>query len=312
MDPQVEQFYEALVGTLKSAKKRGLITFKGQILLKGMHDKVNVSIVGVEGDGRNPSSITNSEKTANNNNTGDNSDRVQPVRRWKPKTTNGFSSGVHQGNHWNAQKTVKLNSPEIVDNSNSQNDGEGDKSENRTEDVHTPLKQYSPRTLPRSTSKRSTSKRSASGARKPKFILDAKLSRDVSALNLTSNSATANDDDGSVHSFATAPTPTGFRSPNSDPSKTPKPKIDVIHSKAVGTTFQSTSFAETHSERVEREVQQLLVDIRRIEPSTEPYCKFGDLFVDERVEQYYEALVGKWTYITKCSPDPSTSAVTHV
>ena len=50
---------------------------------------------------------------------------------------------------------------------------------------------------------------------------------------------------------------------------------------------------ETHSERVEREVKQLLVDIKRIEPEADPYCNFGDLFVDESVEQYYEALVGK-------------------
>mmetsp|Transcript_3528 Transcript_3528/g.9231 ORF Transcript_3528/g.9231 Transcript_3528/m.9231 type:complete len:592 (-) Transcript_3528:80-1855(-) len=44
-DEQVEQYYEALVGTLKSAKKRQIITFKGQILFKGMHDKVVISIV---------------------------------------------------------------------------------------------------------------------------------------------------------------------------------------------------------------------------------------------------------------------------
>jgi hypothetical protein len=44
-DPEVEQYYEALVGTLKGAKKRGLIDFKGQMLLKGPHDKVVVSIV---------------------------------------------------------------------------------------------------------------------------------------------------------------------------------------------------------------------------------------------------------------------------
>jgi hypothetical protein len=45
VDPEVEQYYEALVGTLKSAKKRGLIDFKGQMLLKGPNDKVVISIV---------------------------------------------------------------------------------------------------------------------------------------------------------------------------------------------------------------------------------------------------------------------------
>jgi len=43
-DEEVEQYYEALVGTLKSAKKRGYISFKGQMLLKGMHDNVLISI----------------------------------------------------------------------------------------------------------------------------------------------------------------------------------------------------------------------------------------------------------------------------
>ena len=43
-DEQAEQYYEAIVGTLKCAKKRGLIDFKGQMLLKGVHDKVDISI----------------------------------------------------------------------------------------------------------------------------------------------------------------------------------------------------------------------------------------------------------------------------
>ena len=43
-DDEAQQYYEALVGTLKSAKKRGIIDFKGQMLLKGMHDNVVISI----------------------------------------------------------------------------------------------------------------------------------------------------------------------------------------------------------------------------------------------------------------------------
>mmetsp|Transcript_2165 Transcript_2165/g.3007 ORF Transcript_2165/g.3007 Transcript_2165/m.3007 type:complete len:83 (+) Transcript_2165:231-479(+) len=43
-DDEVQQYYEALVGTLKSAKKRGVIDFKGQMLLKGVHDQVVISI----------------------------------------------------------------------------------------------------------------------------------------------------------------------------------------------------------------------------------------------------------------------------
>jgi hypothetical protein len=43
-DDVVQNYYEALVGTLKSAKKRGMIEFKGQMLLKGVHDSVVISI----------------------------------------------------------------------------------------------------------------------------------------------------------------------------------------------------------------------------------------------------------------------------
>mmetsp|Transcript_10402 Transcript_10402/g.14705 ORF Transcript_10402/g.14705 Transcript_10402/m.14705 type:complete len:323 (-) Transcript_10402:708-1676(-) len=43
-DPEVEQYYEALVGTLKAAKRRGIVKFKGQMLLKGMHDGVLIEL----------------------------------------------------------------------------------------------------------------------------------------------------------------------------------------------------------------------------------------------------------------------------
>ena len=33
-DDKVQQYYEALVGTLKAAKKKGFIAFEGQMLLK--------------------------------------------------------------------------------------------------------------------------------------------------------------------------------------------------------------------------------------------------------------------------------------
>ena len=42
---EVANYYEALVGTLKAAKKKGLVTYDGQFLMKGVHDKVVISIV---------------------------------------------------------------------------------------------------------------------------------------------------------------------------------------------------------------------------------------------------------------------------
>jgi len=44
-DDAVSNYYEALVGTLKAAKKRKMITFQGQLLLKGVSDKVKITIV---------------------------------------------------------------------------------------------------------------------------------------------------------------------------------------------------------------------------------------------------------------------------
>jgi hypothetical protein len=47
-DDHVQQYYEALVGTLKCAKKRGLIDYKGILLLKGVNDNVVISIRDAE------------------------------------------------------------------------------------------------------------------------------------------------------------------------------------------------------------------------------------------------------------------------
>ena len=44
-DDAVANYYEALVGTLKAAKKKGLIKYEGQFLLKGFNDKVVISIL---------------------------------------------------------------------------------------------------------------------------------------------------------------------------------------------------------------------------------------------------------------------------
>ncbi|EGR33478.1 hypothetical protein IMG5_051560 [Ichthyophthirius multifiliis] len=41
-DEKAQQYYEALVGTLKAAKKQGVVDFQGQILLKGQHDKIEI------------------------------------------------------------------------------------------------------------------------------------------------------------------------------------------------------------------------------------------------------------------------------
>mmetsp|Transcript_3543 Transcript_3543/g.9177 ORF Transcript_3543/g.9177 Transcript_3543/m.9177 type:complete len:96 (+) Transcript_3543:93-380(+) len=43
-DEQLEQQLESLVGSLKAAKKRGLLHFEGQMLLQGVHDAVVIRL----------------------------------------------------------------------------------------------------------------------------------------------------------------------------------------------------------------------------------------------------------------------------
>eukprot|EP00929_Paragymnodinium_shiwhaense_P112606 TRINITY_DN80862_c0_g1_i1.p1 TRINITY_DN80862_c0_g1~~TRINITY_DN80862_c0_g1_i1.p1 ORF type:complete len:441 (-),score=155.66 TRINITY_DN80862_c0_g1_i1:180-1427(-) len=43
-DEKIEQIFEALMGTLKAAKKRNLLTFEGELLLQGQHDDVMVAL----------------------------------------------------------------------------------------------------------------------------------------------------------------------------------------------------------------------------------------------------------------------------
>ena len=49
---------------------------------------------------------------------------------------------------------------------------------------------------------------------------------------------------------------------------------------------------EYEKDRLEMEITQLLLDIKRVGTEGELNVTFGELFVDEKVEQYYEALVG--------------------
>ncbi|KJE93906.1 hypothetical protein CAOG_04623 [Capsaspora owczarzaki ATCC 30864] len=44
-DDRVANIFEALLGTLKSAKKRKIVDFKGEMLLQGVHDDVDVILL---------------------------------------------------------------------------------------------------------------------------------------------------------------------------------------------------------------------------------------------------------------------------
>ncbi|KAJ3196213.1 hypothetical protein HK101_009776 [Irineochytrium annulatum] len=44
-DDKVQNELEALMGTLKAARKQGRITFEGQLLLKGAHDSTVITLL---------------------------------------------------------------------------------------------------------------------------------------------------------------------------------------------------------------------------------------------------------------------------
>ena len=44
-DTRCANIFEALVGTLRAAKKRKIITFEGEMLLQGVHDNVEVVLL---------------------------------------------------------------------------------------------------------------------------------------------------------------------------------------------------------------------------------------------------------------------------
>ena len=44
-DEQAQQFYEAIVGTIKAGKKKGVIDATGMIWLKGAHDNVPIKLL---------------------------------------------------------------------------------------------------------------------------------------------------------------------------------------------------------------------------------------------------------------------------
>lgn len=43
-DDECANIFEALVGTLRAAKKKKIITYDGELLLQGVHDKVKIKL----------------------------------------------------------------------------------------------------------------------------------------------------------------------------------------------------------------------------------------------------------------------------
>jgi hypothetical protein len=44
-DDEVVQYYETIVGTLKAARKRGIVHFEGEVLLRGSQDMTLITLL---------------------------------------------------------------------------------------------------------------------------------------------------------------------------------------------------------------------------------------------------------------------------
>lgn len=260
-DEQVEQYYEALVGTLKSAKKRksdiciflsslvnqfsnfnqisvfykrqnkgGLISFKGQMLLKGAHDNVIISLVGEDME--------------------------------KDETTSD-STPTH--------------TPSINTKQNSIPDDDD----------------LSVKSLPIFKTQYSSNSTNLNKNRVSQYNYMNKSSSSLSSRSYTSSwSNNSSLKRANTYSYR-KPTPESLAMPNAKPtsssfSSVSKPSRPLARSTTCPSAFSRTEL----SDRIEKEIPQLLKDIRRIGCPGEPSVKFGELFDDEEVEQYYEALVG--------------------
>ena len=87
-DEQTQQHYEGLAATLKAAKKRGIVTYKSPILLKGAHDKVMVNLVDTspqQGGSLESTMTSNTTTTTTNGNSSENDDEKDKRKEAKAK-----------------------------------------------------------------------------------------------------------------------------------------------------------------------------------------------------------------------------------
>ena len=70
-DDEAQQVFEAIVGTLRAAKKKNIVSFKGQMLLKGAHDNVEITLL------KEPEKKEDEDNNNNNNNNKDKEDKKE-------------------------------------------------------------------------------------------------------------------------------------------------------------------------------------------------------------------------------------------
>mmetsp|Transcript_297 Transcript_297/g.451 ORF Transcript_297/g.451 Transcript_297/m.451 type:complete len:430 (+) Transcript_297:125-1414(+) len=341
VDSAVQQYYEALVNTLKSAKRRGVISFKGQMLLKGMHDDVVVSIVSKDGESNADMPALQDQGNEKTRNGGDkvyqsfsrgkslsalntspylsqtNQERFSKPSRsihkyqsarttWNSNNNNynNNNNSLRKSTSWTTSSTLKGQRNTVKDKQNTPSN----KNHLPTE-ISTPVNESKVYAIPESLNITIEEEKPASvvaiEVEMPErtfscvqnyspcgeFLQKSRQSTIPSSPYDYGMEGNADEacDGASVVSFATAPvtsskSATSFTSPQVQ-------KTVIAHSKVAGTTFRSSSIAESHADRIAREIEQLVVDVRRLGEG-ESSCTFGVLFDDPQVENYYEALVG--------------------
>lgn len=370
-DPLVEQYYEALVGTMKAAKRKGLIKFDGQFLLKGMHDHVIITLMD-DGDNQTPRRVANEvDQYETKHDSIKNAPAVsKKVASESPSASVGSKPSVItvKSNEVSSHLVTSIDAAQTQANDATKTSSkvkEGSTPDNlhrlsidtndffspltsvesvrsipetpNINDVPTPLSNYeSPnhqtitnlnthlheeqmQDTPNSTNskkadleeneslKKCPGSHSSSKSKRKKTpktqitmeegVLDKfmkKTQNDTSVSNRSHSSQDSKKEDRSItaDTVATAPVTRSTYSFTEHKRASERESTQVKHTATAGVAFHSKSYSESHAERVEREVNQVLVDIRRIIPEGSPHCTFGDLFTDPIVEQYYEALVG--------------------
>lgn len=266
-DDEAQQYYEALVGTLKSAKKRGIIQFKGQMLLKGMHDKVVISIVGeVEGL--------------------DKMDEPEPKRfvyrtpKAAPKKTFSYMKKKKSP----SPKKSPMKSP-IKEKPKSEIDGHASDSEARQDSACFPPLKISIASDSEEYVLKSPRRLMVPNVFRSSNLLPPlprkKMMRKPLLLKRWSDQDIRTQEKPKVETKA----PPKKRAP-------PQRTVSMPVAPRPASTSPRNSAGEAAS-RMEEEVVQLLVDIKRVGTNPgEPSVKFGELFDDEEVQNTYEALVG--------------------
>jgi hypothetical protein len=283
-DEEVEQYYEALVGTLKCAKKRGIIRFKGQMLLKGVHDKVVITVVeeGVpiedEPEEERPVRMVTPKSTPKSfsykkaqilkKQKSPIKARQSPIKEKKKSEIGGTFSDSEAGAAAALQKSKNNLNLNIIVASDSEAD--------------TVLK--SPRRVMIPSIFRSASARSGLPPAAPSSwrLRSSMMMKAATRKPLL------------LKRWSEQPKPEKKPTPQAKP---PKLKLPMARTLSEPVIAQASSTPRNHSgeaaSRMEEEVLQLLVDIRRVGSNPgEPNVKFGELFDDDEVQNTYEALVG--------------------